>query len=140
MGAEKSADESVQGTTLKVYRFIYMHSHPVGVREVQDGLGMASSSTAHYHIQKLLTGGLIREEGNGYVVDRVFLENFVKIGGTAIPLQAPLAAFFSTSLVILVFVVRPEVLTSGYLLGVAVNTVGLAAAAFQTVNDFRRRI
>jgi len=140
MGAEKSADDSVQGTTLKVYRFIYMQGHPVGVREIQERLGMASPSTAHYHIQKLLEGGLVREEGSGYVVDRVFLENFVKIGGTAIPLQAPLAAFFVTCLVILVIVVRPGILTSGYLLGVAVTVVALAVAVFQSIRDLRQRV
>ena len=101
---------------------------------------MASPSTAHYHIQKLLEGGLVREEGSGYVVDRVFLENFVKIRGTAIPLQAPLAAFFATCLVILIFVVRPTILTSGYLLGVAVNVVALALAVVQSARDLRQRV
>lgn len=98
---------------------------------------MASPSTAHYHIEKLLTNGLVRSEGEGYVVDRVFLDNFVRIRRTAIPLQAALAAFFATSLVILLVVVRPETLTSGYVLGIAVVAIALVTSVLQSVRDSR---
>ena len=116
---------------------MYRQGHPMGVREVQTALGMASSSTAHYHIQKLLSSGLVKAEGEGYVVDRIFLDNFIRIRRTAIPLQAALAALFATSLVILIFVLRPSPLTSGYLLGVTVITIALVASILQGVRDSR---
>jgi len=97
MGSEKRNLEPLHGTTSKAYRFIYRQGHPVGEHEIQRGLGLASPSTPHYHLEKLRQNGLVREEGHGYVVDRVFLDNFVRIRRTAIPLQAALAAFFATS-------------------------------------------
>jgi hypothetical protein len=95
---------------------------------------MASPSTAHYHIEKLLQNGLVRQEGGGYVVDRVFLDNFVRIRRTAIPLQAALATFFATSLAILAMV-RPDTPTSGYLLGLVVVSVALIASLLQSIRD-----
>ena len=139
MGTEKP-DDSVHGTTLKVYRFIYRQGRPVAIHEIQRALGMASPSTAHYHVQKLLADRLVREEGGGYVVDRIFLDNFVRIRRTAIPLQAALAAFFATCLVVLLTIARPQVLTSGYLLGVAIALVALVASILQSVRDSRQSI
>jgi DNA-binding transcriptional ArsR family regulator len=140
MGVENPDDRSVQGTTLKVYRFVYRQGHPVRIHDIQDALGMASPSTAHYHVQKLLAGGLVREEGDGYIVDRVFLDNFIRIRETAIPLQAALAAFLATGLVILLTLARPTILTSGYVLGLAVITVALVASVLQSIRDFRQSI
>jgi DNA-binding transcriptional ArsR family regulator len=140
MESKKQALEPLQGTTLKVYRFIHRQGHPVGVHEIQKTLRMASPSTAHYHLEKLLASGLIREEGGGYVVDKVFLDNYIRIRRTAIPLQAALAAFFATSLIILVIVVRPDTLTSGYLLGVAVTIIALIATTFRSIRDSRLEV
>lgn len=134
MTSEKRNLEPLQGTTLKVYRFIFRQGHPVGPHEIQRALGMASPSTAHYHIEKLLQNGLVRQEGGGYVVDRVFLDNFVRIRRTAIPLQAALATFFATSLAILAMV-RPDTPTSGYLLGLVVVSVALIASLLQSIRD-----
>jgi hypothetical protein len=138
MGTEKSDESSVHGTTFRVYRFIYRQRHPVGIRDIQEALGMASPSTAHYHVQKLIAGGLVRENGNGYTVDKVFLDNFVRIRGTAIPLHSALAAFFAVCLSIMATVLRPQVLTSGYLLGVIIAGVALAASLFQTFRDLQQ--
>ncbi len=140
MGAEKSDDNSVQGTTLKVYRFIYRQGHPVGIHEIQNALEMASPSTAHYHVQKLLARGLVQEKDDGYVVGKVFLSNFMRIRETAIPLQAALAAFLATGLVILLTLTRPVNLTSGYVFGLAIIAVALVASVLQSVRDFRQSI
>jgi hypothetical protein len=140
MGTEVPDDNSVQGTTLKVYRFIYRQGHPVGIREIQNALKMASSSTAHYHVQKLLARGLVQEKDDGYVVDRVFMNNFMRIRETAIPLQAALAGFLATGLVILLTLTRPADLTSGYVFSLVIITVALVASVLQSIRDFRQSI
>jgi len=96
---------------------------------------MASPSTAHYHVEKLLSSGLVRPEGKGYVVDRVFLDNFIRIRRTAIPIHAALAAFFAASLAILLVAARPQTLTSGYVLGAVVCTTALIASVMQSIRD-----
>jgi hypothetical protein len=137
LGTDEHGIEPIHGTTLKVYRFIYRQGRPVGVHEIQKALGMASSSTAHYHVQKLLADGLVRSEENGYVVDRVFFENFVRIRKTVVPIQLGLAVFFATSLAILLVAARPPNLTSSYIMGVIVCVAALFAAAYQTLRDSR---
>jgi hypothetical protein len=126
----------VHGTTLRVYRFIYRQGHPVGIHDIQRGLDMASPSTAHYHVEKLLSSGLIREEEGGYTVDRVFLDNFIRIHGTVLPLQFGLAAFFAASLAILFTLARPAELTSSYVIGIAVCVVALGASVFQALRGY----
>jgi hypothetical protein len=116
-----------------------LHVPNAGLTDME-AMGMASASTAHYHIEKLLTNGLIRTEGEGYVVDKVFLDNFIRIRRTAIPLQAALAMFFGTSLAILIVAVRPETVTSGYVLGVVAVVVGLVASILQSVRDLRASV
>ena len=51
----------MQGTTLKVYRYLYKIGKPAGISEVQKGVGLSSPSVAHYQIKKLEEAGLIRE-------------------------------------------------------------------------------
>ncbi|MFI5421405.1 MAG: hypothetical protein ACHQ1H_10605, partial [Nitrososphaerales archaeon] len=87
------------GTTLRVYRYLYRQAKPLGVHDVQRGLGLSSFSVAQYHIKKLLAAGLIREEVAGYVVDRILFENMIRIRRSVIPLQLGYSAFFATSLI-----------------------------------------
>jgi predicted DNA-binding transcriptional regulator len=132
--------DDLHGTTLRVYRFIYRQKRPAGVRDVQRSLHMASASTAHYHIEKLVKDGLIQEEGDGYVVNRVFFENFVRIRRMAVPLSATSVAFFATSLFVLLTVVRPPAITGMYLFGVLVCVTALGLETWRTAKDFRRSI
>ncbi|MGI0085751.1 MAG: winged helix-turn-helix domain-containing protein, partial [Nitrososphaerales archaeon] len=101
-------------TTLKVYRFIYKHgdkTNPVGVHEVQRGTGLSSPSLSQYHIRKLVSAGLVKEVGEGYVVDRIIFENMIRIGRMRIPFTTSLVAFFAASLAILTVLLRPATLT-----------------------------
>jgi hypothetical protein len=127
----------IEGTTLRVYRFIFAQRRPVGIRDIQRAINLASPSTAHYHVQKLLGMGLVQVRDNGYVVDRVFLENFVKIKGTIFPIEVPLVAFFVIILTILLTLARPSTLTSSYLLGVMACCVGFVASLLTTIRDAR---
>lgn len=96
------------GTSLKVYRLLYRVGKPLGVREVQRGANLSSSSVALYHIRKLLQAGLIREEAGGYVVDRVVFENMIRIRRSLIPLQVAFAVFYVVMLAALIILFRPN--------------------------------
>jgi len=65
------------GNTLLVYwYFLTRRRNPIGVREVQRALHFSSSSTADYHLKKLIGFGLIDKDSFGnYKVKRV-----VKVG------------------------------------------------------------
>src|SRR5271167_432446 len=121
------------GTTLRVYRYLYKTGKPQGIHDVQRGLGLSSASVAEYHLKKLLRDGLIREDSEGYVVDRVMFENMVRLGRWVLPFQSAYAAFFLTTLVVLLTIMRPEVLTSSYVFALIVNVSALSFSAYETL-------
>jgi len=127
----KEASIVLEGTTRKVFRFVYRQHGPVGIHDVQRGLGLSSPSVAHYHVVKLLKAGLIREEGEGYVVDKAVFEDMIRVRKTIIPLQSAYAIFFLTALVVLVTFMRPAQLSSMYVFALFVVVVAFAVSLLE---------
>jgi len=75
--SEDKLFSELKGNTLSVYwYFLTRRRNPIGVREVQRALHFSSSSTADYHLKKLIGLGLIDKDSFGnYKVKRV-----VKVG------------------------------------------------------------
>jgi hypothetical protein len=139
MSSDESKDAMVlKGTTLRVYRYILKSKNPVGIHDVQRGLGLSSSSVAQYHVRKLLSLGLIREDGNGYVIDKIIFANVIRFRRTAIPSQAALVAFFAGSLTVMLTVLRPATPTSTYLYALVAISIGLLAAMYETARTLSR--
>jgi DNA-binding transcriptional ArsR family regulator len=128
---EKKSDDVLEGTTRKVFRFVYRQAEPVGAHDIQRGLGLSSPSVAHYHIGKLLKAGLVKEEGDGYTVDKAVFENMFRIRKTVFPLQAAYAAFFLTALIVLLTIMRPTQLYQEYVFAVAVTLVAVGVSMFE---------
>lgn len=128
----------LRGTTYRVYRFMLRQRSPVGISEVQRGLGLSSPSVSQYHIKKLLRLGLIKEEGGGYVVDKVVLENIIRIRRMSIPVQAAYLAFFGATLFILLVFIRPSTIDSVYFLALVVNCSALGISSYETVRTLKR--
>ena len=128
----------MRGLTLKVYRFILKNEKPVGIREVQRGLNLSSPTLALYHINKLEEVGLIRKELDGYVADRVILENLVRFRMILIPRNLFYAVFFVSSLVILAGFFRPAALTREYIFSLTVICVAAATSVYETVRSFSK--
>jgi predicted DNA-binding transcriptional regulator len=134
------ADSGVlKGTTLRVYRYLFKAGQPEGIRDIQRGLELSSSSVAEYHVKKLLRSGLIRESGDGYVVDRVVWQNMIRMRRTIIPFQAVYAVFLAAAFVVMVLVLRgaPE---EGYVFGAIVILVALGFSLFETVKGLRQAV
>jgi len=75
--SEDKLFSELKGNTLSVYWYILTRRrNPIGVREVQRALHFSSSSTADYHLKKLIGLGLIDKDSFGnHKVKRV-----VKVG------------------------------------------------------------
>ena len=87
-------DDVLEGTTRRVFRFLYRRREPTRIHDIQRGLGLSSPSVAYYHVNKLLKAGLVKETGDGYAADKVIFENMIRIRKTTLPAQAAYAAFF----------------------------------------------
>jgi hypothetical protein len=128
---QDKADDILEGTTRKVFRFIYRQREPVGIHDVWRGLSLSSPSVAHYHIGKLLKAGLLKEDGEGYTVNKVVFENMVRIKGTALPLQATYATFLAAALIVLLGFLRPPGLSSSYVFAVVVISIAMVFSLYE---------
>lgn len=130
----------LRGLTLKVYRFILKNDKPVGIREVQRALNLSSPTLALYHMNKLEEAGLIKKELDGYVADRIVLENLVRLRRILIPRNLFYAIFLVTSLVMLAVFLRPPVLTREYVFSLAVISVAAATSVYESMRAFSKEL
>lgn len=111
---------------------------PVGIHELQRGLGLSSPSLALYHINKLVQAGLIREQDNGYLVDKIVFANMIRIKRTLIPFQTTYTVFFAVTLMILLTYLRPLEVTSTYVFALVVNSVAIATSLYEVIRALRK--
>lgn len=137
MGEQKDV---LRGLTLKVYRFILKNDKPVGIREVQRALNLSSPTLALYHINKLEEAGLVKKELNGYVADRIILDNLVRLRRVLIPRSFFYTVFLTTSLVMLAVFLRPPTLTREYVFALAVISIAAATSVYETIRAFSQGV
>ena len=130
----------LRGLTLKVYKVILRSDKPIGIREVQRVFNLSSPTLALYHVNKLEEAGLIKKELNGYVADRVILENLVRFRRILIPRNLFYTIFLTSSLVMLAVFLRPPILTREYVFSLAVISIAAATSVYETVRVFSREV
>jgi hypothetical protein len=59
---EENGFAEISGNTLLVYFYLLRKRQSCGVREIQRALGFSSSSTAHYHLEKLIHKGILSKD------------------------------------------------------------------------------
>jgi DNA-binding Lrp family transcriptional regulator len=133
-------DDVLRGLTLKVHKFVLKNNRPIGIREVQRALSLSSPTLALYHMNKLEEAGLVRRELNGYVVDRIVLRNLIRFRRVLIPRNFFYTVFFMTSLVFLVTLLRPPILTREYIFSLAVVSVAVTTSAYDTIKALSEKV
>jgi DNA-binding transcriptional ArsR family regulator len=134
----RGSDAYLKGTTYRVYRYLLKQGRPVGISDVQRGMNLSSPSVAQYHIRKLLRLGLIREEQEGYVIDKMVLENIIRIRRVSIPTQTAYLAFFGVTFFVLLVFLRPETINSLYFFAVVVNVAALVVSLYEVSKTMKR--
>jgi len=130
----------LRGLTLKVYKVILKSDRPTGIREVQRALNLSSPTLALYHINKLEEAGLIKKELNGYVADRIILENLVRFRRFLVPRNFFYSIFLVTSLIFMVVFLRPPILTREYVFALAVISFATAASVYETIRALSKKV
>ncbi len=126
----------LRGVTLKVYKFVLKKGSPVGIREIQRSLNLSSPTLALYHINKLDEAGFVKKHLNGYVADKVVLENLIRLKRTLIPRHFFYTVFFALTLAILTVFLRPHTLTREYIFAVAVIGTATITSVYETLKAF----
>ncbi|MCS6784080.1 MAG: hypothetical protein NZ581_02650, partial [Candidatus Caldarchaeum sp.] len=136
----KRVEAELRGRSLEVFLYVLRAGKPVGVRDVQRGLGLSSPSVAHHHLEKLHSLGVLQkdEKGSYTAVDKVdvsVLQSFVLLGGKFLPRMAFYAALFTTFtiLYLLTHLDAPD----PYALSLGV--VASAATIYEAVRTWRKR-
>jgi len=130
---EADEEEALRGKTLKVYRFMLKQKDPVGIREVQRALGFSSPSLATYHLSKLEKAGLVKQEQEGYAVDKVVLHHMIRFRRMLIPKYFFYFILFTASLILQLTMFRAEVMTSFYIFTLGINIIAVALFLYETM-------
>lgn len=129
--------ESLKGTTLRVYRYIFKAGEPIRTGEIQRDLGLSSISVAQYHVKKLLQLGLVKEVQEGYIIDRVVFDNVIRFKRLAIPTQVAYIAFFLTSLLVMLIFLRPATISPLFVFALAVISAAVVTSAYEALKTLK---
>ncbi len=137
--ASDNVDSVLRGTTLEVYRFLLKNNKPVGVRAVQRALNLSSPSLALYHLSKLEDAGLLTRQNSDYRVNKVVLEDMVKINRFLIPRFLFYALFALAAFVMELTVFKPDAWTSGYFFATVITLGCTVGFCFETVKKLKKK-
>lgn len=97
-------DEILQGKTLKIYWYLLTHPES-GIREIQRKLKIASPSTVSYHLNKLVSVGLITKstKTDKYSVEEAtksgIIGLYIKLGRLMVPRFVFYTTFFGIGII-----------------------------------------
>ncbi len=120
--SDRESENILKGTTLEIYRLVLKTSRPLGIREIQRALNLSSPSQAQYHLTKLEEAGLLKREMGNYVINKVILENCVRISRFLIPRYLFYSIFAIAILLFGVFL-RPTILNREYFLFISSTSI-----------------
>ena len=135
----QDAEDVLRGKTLDVYRYVLRSRKPAGVREVQRALKFSSPRLAFYHLNKLEDAGLLKKIVEGYIVERVFLQNSIRLRTLVIPRYFFYSIFFVATIVIQLTIFRPAMIRGDYIFGLIVSSIAAFAFLYETVRIIIRK-
>lgn len=112
---------------------------PVGVREVQKALNLSSPRLASYHLEKLEEAGLLKQTSQGFIVDKLVLENFVRLYRLLVPKYFLYFAFFAAAMLFQVILFKPFEITRDYLFSTTILAIATAYFGYETVVTFLKK-
>jgi len=132
-GKAEDIEDVLRGLTLKVYHFVLKNKKETGIREVQRALKLSSPTLAVYHLEKLENAGLIKKGLTGYVVDKIYLRNLVRLRRLLVPRYFFYALFFSLAVVAELTFFRPVIFTREYVFAFVITCVAAVSFVYETV-------
>jgi DNA-binding transcriptional ArsR family regulator len=136
--ADKESADILKGTALDIYRLMLRARKPLGIREIQRALNISSPSVAQHHLSKLERTGLVKREMGNYVINKVLLENCIKISRFIVPRYLFYSIFALTVLLIELTFLRPNVLHQIYFFSVIATIIFLLIFCYETARVWLR--
>jgi predicted DNA-binding transcriptional regulator len=146
--SEAEIESQLKGKTLLVYWFLLKsHESPVGVREIQRGLGFSSPSVSAHHLNKLHSLGLVEKTIQGeYILAREVkvgvLRFFTRFGKFMVPRYLFYSVWFSTMFLVYLILCFTLYGYSGSIHNLVAIIFGFAACAilwYETVRLWKEK-
>lgn len=134
---DKDSGETLKGNALGIYRFMLKYNKPIGVRELSRAMGLSSPSVAQHHLIRLESMGLIKRESGNFVINKVVLQNCVKISRLLIP-RYFFYLLLSISGLLVELYFYPVVLFQAYVIALIIQTVVIIIFAYETIRIWRK--
>lgn len=135
---EKDSNDVLKGKALEIYRFMLKTRKPLGIRELQRALDLSSPSVAQYHLSRLETIRLVKKEGGNYVINKVVLDDCIKVSHFLIPKYLFYTVFASIVLIIEITFSAPFVFTRQYFFSTITTGIFLGIFCFETVKVWHK--
>ena len=135
----KDEHEVLTGNIAQVYRYAIKQRKPIGIREVQRALKLSSPTLAAYHLDKLEEAGLLKQTPDGYIVEKLVLENFVRLRQLLLPKYLFYFVVFAAAVIFQIVLFRPSQLTREYLFSTSMLLVAAAYFAYETVTTLLKK-
>ena len=133
LSRNRESESILKGTTLEIYRLLLKTNKPLGIREIQRTLNLSSPSQAQYHLNKLEEAGLLKRKIGNYVINKVLLENCVRISRFLIPRYLFYSIFATAILLIDLIFLKPVVLTREYFFFTVATAMFVVIFCYETV-------
>jgi DNA-binding transcriptional ArsR family regulator len=128
---DESADV-LKGTALDIYRLLLKSGKPLGIREIQRALELSSPSVSEYHLSKLESAGLVKRESGKFVIDKLILQNCIKINRFLIPRYLFYLAFAVAILAIELIFLMPVPITREFFFYMSITLAFVIIFAYET--------
>jgi len=126
--------DDLSKTALKIYLYLLESKDPQGVREISRALNIPVS-TVHYHMKKLLSLGIVREDSYGYRVSRVInIDGFIVFRQKLIPRLMIYAMFFIGLLIGEILLISIDGFNSDRLLMMIITIVSILIFILESIN------
>lgn len=100
-------------------------------------MGLSSPSVAQHHLIRLESMGLIKRESGNFVINKVVLQNCVKISRLLIP-RYFFYLLLSISGLLVELYFYPVVLFQAYVIALIIQTVVIIIFAYETIRIWRK--
>ncbi|MGD0159338.1 MAG: ArsR family transcriptional regulator [Candidatus Bathyarchaeia archaeon] len=135
----KDEHDVLTGNTVRVYRYAIKQRKPIGIREVQRALKLSSPTLAAFHLEKLEQAGLLKQTPEGYIVEKLVLENFVRFRQLLFPKYLFYFAAFTTSVLLQIVLFKPTQITREYLFSTTMLALAATYFAYETIATLQKK-
>ena len=138
MTDEIKSVHDLNGTGLKIYRYMLKAHRPLGAREIQRALHLSSPGMVQHHLKRFEYSKLVKHEFGNYEVTKVMLERCIKISHFIVPRYFFYSLLAVFALTIEIIFLQPNILNPEYLFLILITSIFLLIFSYETIKIWHK--